>query len=355
MFKKILSPVEIWRHDLTSCLQDDVATVLLYAGQDPVVALGAAWEFYYPEGDYRREEYYFPCRDPQNPVASLAPFHPVTSKWHTPCDGEEGWEQVKESLSKGIPAIIAVDNYYLPFRPAYQDVHTNHLIVLYGIDEEAGVVHVLDNKPPQFNATIPIDVLHAARRSVNPGSDRSLYFYTNNPIESRWLEVKVTGEFPQVTKEWVRGVIAENLKGFRDRTESGVYRGQQGLADYLAAIVQRAKGPEGPDVMDELYVVGWAVQQQTALHGDFLIKVGRDLGWHRLAEIGRDVNALAHHWSDLRMLGAHNRHCAADVTERIARRAAMLLNEQERVLQQLEWVLDDSSENCECAEGGSGS
>lgn len=340
MFKTILSSMQIWRHDLSSCLQDDIATVLLHNGQDPVVALGAAWDFYYPAGDFRREEYYFPCRWPEDPAKSLAPYHPVTSRWHFPKTGDEGYEQVKTDLQNGTPAIIAVDNYYLPFRPAYQDVNTNHLIVLYGIDEEAGVAYVLDNKPPQYQATIPLEVLHAARQSANPANDRSLYFYTNNPIESRWLEVNVTGAFPEVTPEWVAEVLTENVRKFRTESRDGVFLGLQGLAAYLQEIKTRASVAEtGPDAMDEIYVVGWAVQQQTALHGDFLTAVGRRLGWHRLAELGREVNRLAHEWSDLRMIGAHHRYNSTEMVERIEKRADRLVNLYENVLNRMEWLL----------------
>ncbi len=58
-------PVEaplLWYRDPISCLQSTFASVLDRAGVNPLVALGAGWEFLYVPDDVRSEEFYYPCR-----------------------------------------------------------------------------------------------------------------------------------------------------------------------------------------------------------------------------------------------------------------------------------------------------
>jgi len=331
----VLPEIEYWRHDLSSCLQDCLATLLIQRGHDPVPALGAAWDFYYPPGDFRPEEYYYPCRW-DGLAESVLPYHPVTSRWRTPPGPGAAWAEVRAEVEAGRPAIVAVDNYHLPFRPAYGDVHTNHLVIVYGFDDDASVAHVIDSKPPRFRGSVRMDDLSAARGSANPAHhDRDL-FYTQRPIEGRWLEVRVGGDFPELTPEWVRTVVERNVERFLDREGDGAFSGLTGLRDYLADVADRAGEADGPRVMDELYVVGWAAQQCAGLHADFLAAAGRRLGRPRLAELGRDVDRLAHHWSDLRMLGAHCRAEPAAAAGRIRARTVQLVSDTQRALARME-------------------
>jgi hypothetical protein len=337
----VLPAMSIWRHDLSSCLQDALATVLLHHGRQPELVLGAVWDFYYPPGDMRSEEYYYPCRWPSL-GQSLAPYHPITSRWHFPANAAAGWQEVREAILRGAPAIVAVDNYFLPFRPAYGDVHTNHLIIVYGFDEAAGEAYVLENKPPYFNGAVSLDNLSAARDSYNPSlHDRDL-FYTNNPIGNRWLEFDIAQPFPELTRAWVREVVAANLKRYRSPSTDGAYSGMTGLAGWLADAAERVMGPTSSAALNELYVVGWACQQATGLHADFLTAAGHQLAWPRLVEIGRQVDRLAHHWSDLRMLGAHGGGEPAMVLPRVARRSRQLLNDQDLVLDEFDLLLGET-------------
>ncbi|WP_322923408.1 BtrH N-terminal domain-containing protein [Paenibacillus campi] len=336
--KSILEPIEIWRHDLTSCLQDSIATALIHAGIEPLPVLGARWNFYYEKGDYRREEYYYPCQDKNNPAESLSAYFPVHTHWNTPKDEQEAWEQLQAKIQEGKPVIVAVDNYYLPFRPAYQDVHTNHLIVVYGIDTEQEIVYVLDNKPPQFKGAIPIETLRQARNSLNPGSDRSLYFYTDNPIENRWLDVVIENFVAEPNEDWVKQVISKNLEAWSASSEDDTWLGIDGIERLLAQLHTRSLLND-PNAMDELYVVGWTIQQQTSLHGDFLIFIGNKLNVLKMAEVGRDVNRLAHAWSNLRMLGAHHRACGSEISNRLEEASLQLVLEYRKVLQKMKSII----------------
>src|SRR6185312_7338475 len=108
------------------------------------------------------------------------------------------------------PVIVAVDNFYLPFRPAYQDIHAGHLIIVYGFDEESELVYVLDSMPPAFMGPIALADLKAARSSLNPTDNRD-DFFSNAPVANRWLEINFNAPSPQLTRTWVANVIHANL------------------------------------------------------------------------------------------------------------------------------------------------
>jgi hypothetical protein len=335
-----LAPITLWYHDLCSCLHSCMATMLLYHGQDPKITLGAAWDFYHAPEDFRREEYYYPCRW-SSLASSIMPYHPITSHWHESANPETAWLAVKEAVIQKKPTIVAVDNFFLPFRPAYQDIHAGHLIVVYGFDDVKDEVYVADSPPPTYQGPMRIKQLQVARNSINPLDDND-YFFSSTNVANRWLEVELTGEFPALSREWVVEVIRENLKRFQEPSTELILSGMSGLSCYLSTLSERIAGPDRNHAAEELYVAGWSLQASTALHADFLMEVGRRLNWPGLVETGRHVDRLAHHWTALRILAAHIREATDEIVEpaeRIGYRAAQLVAEQSVVLEQLTWTL----------------
>ena len=334
----VLSPMSFWFHDLCSCLHDCIATVLIYHDQDPTLTLGASWEFYYSPADVRREEFYHPLPRPTL-AESMMPFHPVRSSWHASDDSDAAWSDVKALAADGQPVIVAVDNFYVPFRPAYGDVHAAHLIVLFGFDDATDEVYVLDSTPPTKRGPMPVREFLRARNSDNPVSGERDFFFAGAPIANRWLQLEIGTPFPALTREWVTEVIATNLRRFREPDASPGWAGMAGLTHYLHSICARALGPDAGNALQELYTVGWTAQGSTALHADFLMLAGRRLGWDRLVEVGRHVDQLANEWTALRMFGAHGFTRPDEVAERLRRRTVRFLSNYEQTLQLLEWVV----------------
>jgi hypothetical protein len=318
-----------WRHDLAGCLHACMATLLAFHGVQPLEALGAGWGFHYRPGDVRREEYYFPCRPGVSLLQSLAPYHPVRSRWHQPRSAGEGWEQVRDRLAAGQPVAVAVDNYHLPFRPAYHDVHSNHLVVVHGFDQERDTVLVLDQVPPSFDGAISGAVLAAARGSGNPARHERDMFFTDNPIAHRWLDVEVTAaHLPAFGAAAVGDALERNLRGF-ERDAPPAYEGLAGQARFLRHMTERLAA--GEDVADELFVVAGAVLAVTALHADYLAMAGARLRLPWLLELGREVERVAHHWTAVRIIAARSRGRPGGA-DSLRRRAAALGADHERAL-----------------------
>lgn len=336
--KVVLSPMSFWFHDLCSALHDCIATVLLYHQQDPIVTMGASWEFFYAPEDVRREEFYHPAPRPSL-AESMMPFHPITSAWHASSDAQAAWRDVRAIVARGNPVIVAVDNFNVPFRPAFNDVHAAHLIVVYGFDDETDEVYVLDSTPPTKMGPIPLADFLRARSSDNPVTGERDFFFAGEPIANRWLQLDIQPPFPELTREWVAEVISTNLRRFHEPGSSSGWRGMAGLTRYLDSIIARAGDGDGYDALQELYTVGWTAQGATALHADFLSAAARQLQWDHLAEVGRHVDRLANEWTALRMIGAHGFTRPDDVLERLRQRRTTFLSNHRLTLEMLAWTL----------------
>lgn len=328
-----LDPIGAWRHDLTYCLHTTAGVLLGFHGLAPLEVLGAYWGFHHEPGPVPREEYYFPLhRD--DLFASLAPYHPVSSRWHEPADAGQGWAEVRAAVAAGAPVAVAADNFHLPFRPAYQDVHTNHLLAVYGFDDEAGQVLVADPVPPAFQGPIPIAALTAARDSANPIKHGRDLFYTANPIGNRWLEVTVDGAGPPFDGSTVERVLAANLAGYDSPGTGTTLHGLAGLRTYLLAAADRFAAE--PVLVDELFLVGEPAMGLAGLHADYLRLAAGRLGLAPLVRPARLVEQVAHHWAALRITAASARDDRPAAVPGLRRRVGRLLDDTERALEALD-------------------
>lgn len=332
-----LDGIRHWRHDLTGCLHVAMGALLSFRGLDPLEVLGAAWTFRHRPTDIRREEYYFPGAA-GSLLASLAPYHPVSSSWHVPPDAQAGWREVRAAVAAGVPVAVAADNFYLPFRPAYRDVHTNHLITVFGFDDENGTALVTDAVPPSFRGHIPVGVLTAARDSGNPIAGERDMFFTGNAIGNRWLEIEAGPDVPALTEDFAHHVIARNLAGFRESGDPAAYRGMDGQFRFLRDIADRlAAGDAG--AIDEAFVVAGPTLAVTAVHADWLAMAGRTFEDPRLLEAARMVERVAHHWSAVRIVVATARPDPIAAASPLLGRADTLAADLERALGLLDLAL----------------
>lgn len=328
--------MEFWFHELCSCLQDCFGTLLRHQGQNPMNALGASWWFYHDMEPVRGEEFYYPAPRPSL-GENLMPFHQVRAEWREPADVESGWQDIRASILDGRPAIVAVDNFHMPIRPAFGDVHAAHLMVVWGFDDEAREVYLLESTPPQYTGPVGLEDFMRARASVNESRPHTRdYFFADSSIRGRWIDVTM-GEFPVVDREWVAQVVTANTRGFTAPGTGPGWAGLTGLESWLTRVCERAANvDEAGTALAELYTVGWAAQAATALHGDFLREVGNRFGCDALVYAGRSVDRLASQWTPLRILGAHGSAGGQSVAEQLWERSLRFVADHRNAVRQLE-------------------
>ncbi len=343
---QLTGPIQHWCRDLVSCLQSTFATVLTRAGHDPLEVLGAHWEFRYRPGDVRTEEFYYPCAVTGDLAASLAPHHPVSSSWHQPAsqdrdDPAATLAEIVAALAADQLVIAAVDNFYLPFRPAFGDVHAAHLLVVFGVDLPAGQVYVSDAMPPAFRGPIPIADFIKAWSSANPADSQDVFF-SDAKIDRRFMTVTIGQPFPVLDSALLRTVLSANLAGYhepadqnpsqhrqdnseinRPGDQAGDWVGRAGLDRFLAATLDACAHGDVA-LLAETYPFGWGVQAQASLHAELLRRFGSQAGQPALCEAGRLVEATAHAWTGLRMTAAHGLTDPAACARDLARHAGAL-------------------------------
>lgn len=312
---------ELWYRDPTSCLQTTFAAVLARSGADPLAVLGAGWRFLHLPGDVRSEEFYYPCPDAGADLGgALAPHHDLHSRWWQPADPDDVWREMRATLADDRLVIAAVDNFHLPFRPAYGDVHAAHLVVVYGLDEARGVVHVSDAMPPAFRGAVPIEAFLRSWGSANPPDDQDAFF-SDSRIGRRCLDVRLDTPAPALTPDLLGGYLRTDTELFA--TASSTRTGLTGMDEFVGELVDRCRAGDA-DALRELYPFGWGMQAQAALHGELLRRCGRAWGDPELAGAGRAVEAVAHGWTGLRITGAHGLDDPRAIAPDIAHHATVL-------------------------------
>lgn len=315
---------ELWYRDLISCLQATCASVLARQGVDPLSVLGAGWRFLHIPGDVRPEEFYYPCvADESGDIdlgAALAPHHGLRARWWQPSDENDIWRELRANLNERRLVIAAVDNFYLPFRPAYGDVHAAHLVVVYGLDETRGVVYVSDAMPPAFGGTIPIDDFARSWSSENP-TDVQDAFFSDARIGRRCLDVHLDAPPAPLTPERFGGFLRTDVEAFATATSART--GLNGYDEFAAELLDRCRAGDA-GTLRELYPFGWGMQAQASLHGELLRRCGREWADPALAGAGRAVEAVAHAWTGLRITGAHGLEDPVAVAPDIAHHATLL-------------------------------
>lgn len=327
--------IQLWTRDLGSCLHATLATVLLHAGHDPVTVLGAPWEFRRRPGAWSSEEYYF-FAEPDSLARRLALFHPFESTWHRSED--RGLDELHDALAAGVLPIAAVDNFYLPFRPAFHDVHAAHLLVVYGIT--ASEVFVSDAQPPAFQGPIPIADFLASWGSLNPPDDADVFF-SASPSGRRWLRAVMREPVPEPDLNWLGHVIRGNLARYRQESPADTQTGVAGLRRYLDELCSHSPGTDAAaEALSELYVISWNIQAQAGLHAEFLRRQAMRWDIRELAEAAAAVDAVAHGWTGVRMTGAHARVWQRNRFDELRRHSAELVRRLEVALDGLDLTAD---------------
>jgi hypothetical protein len=331
-------------------LQSTFASTLAHAGADPLEVLGAHWEFLFKPGDVRSEEFYFPCRHDGDLGRSLAPHHPVRSRWSRPADQADPLAEIRAAVHADRLPIVAVDNFHLPFRPAFGDVHAAHLIIVYGLDERRGRIYLSDAMPPAFQGPIAITDFLRAWSSANP-RDVQDAFFSDSDIDRRLLMVRLGDHFPALDARLLKHVLSANLALFQadhsdghsdghgdDHSDGhgdghgGVgWAGRAGLRRFTDDLIDRARAGDAR-ALEETYPFGWGMQAQASLHGELLREWGARHDVPEVREAGRYAEAVAHAWTGLRITAAHGRTDPVAASADLARHARVLRSAYESAM-----------------------
>jgi hypothetical protein len=285
----------------------------------------------------RPEEFYWPCSRPGDLVGSVLPHHEASSRWLV-APPQDPLSALRPVLQDNRLPVLAVDNYHLPFRPAYHDVHAAHLLVVYELGTDS--VAVCDSMPPAYQGRLPVADLLRSWRSTNP-RDHQDVFFSGSGIDARWLDVRLGTPFPELTADRLVPALAANVRGFGDQHDQHGQHGHRvgltGLRRFTAELVQRAERGDGT-ALAQAYTFGWGMQAQAELHGELLGRCGAQWQAPALAEAGRLVAKVARCWTGLRVTAAHGTVEPARWVDHLARHGERLRRAYEEAVESVDRV-----------------
>lgn len=132
-----------------------------------------------------------------------------------------------EHLASGQPAIVAIDAYYLPFRPAYHRIHSSRT-VLVRKGGAAGETLIHDGWAPASEGVLCARDLDRARFSMVPMDPEREPLFAGKPVLGEWFNLDVTRLPLKTDAGWVVSMI-DTLK--REMMQSAMDdRGTYGLS-----------------------------------------------------------------------------------------------------------------------------
>lgn len=302
-----------WYFDPLSCLYSTIGTLLHSYGRDPLRVLGRNCQFELCPLDVPLAEYYHIERPGSlGLVDTIAPDLSVDSIWESLGSISELADHVQR---EGF-VVLAVDNFYLPFRPAFNDVHAAHLVIVSDsrVDPVDGLqFYLIDAQPPAFRGWISADAVAASTFSHNP-PDVQDKFFSAKPIEGRFLRFELPTA-SSVRELSLRDSLSRMATNWTNPTVSDNYLSGLPAVDYLATELARSTDDASDTSvsLSMLYTFGWSPQAEAFLAASNFTQAAQrenDLCLLKIAGLMRDVSLA---WTELRLAGAYSDQKAAVV------------------------------------------
>ena len=184
-FMESARPYQLTASSIFRNIERLVCEIAPRAGQSH---LGARWSFAWPVSRDREQlcEYSFPS-GPRPFVKLLAVRTGLCIAEHQDPDGRG----LHEHLARGESAVVAVDSYHLPYRPAFGRVHSHRTILVKPM-KDPNNIWVEDEWPPRYFGPLSAKILDGARYSGVPLERELEPIYAGRPIHGDWFSAKVS-------------------------------------------------------------------------------------------------------------------------------------------------------------------
>jgi len=172
-----------------------------------VPLLGLRCSFGFPESSGGIHEFDLPYAEAPDVLARLESRGGLSITRH---EGRSEDENLLNHLRGGGSAIVGVDAFHLPFRPAYGRVHSCRSVLVRGLESQGddGQFEVLDGWRPSSTGVIGRDTLERARFSEVTREGGREPLFSGHPVQGVWFAVR---ELPPVERMADSGWIERTL------------------------------------------------------------------------------------------------------------------------------------------------
>jgi hypothetical protein len=109
-----------------------------------------------------------------------------------------------DRVELGQPVVVAVDSHELPYRPAWQRVHSARTIIVDRVERDTGTAEITDIWMPSYTGSIHLADLDRARASQVPHDIRREPLYAGAPLRKRWWTLALAADPPIGRTEGMR-------------------------------------------------------------------------------------------------------------------------------------------------------
>jgi hypothetical protein len=230
---------------VSDCFHNALAAQLLYMGLNPNIILADYLSFLYDSDsgymgvnylykyntsvEFTEEELntsfelaYFPVPEPFDRESIKNKYKifedRIIVRMYLEKDADRAYSRVKELIDENIPAVVAVDLFYMQYHKAYKKEHGLHYVVITGYNEEEGWFELFDKyrlSGSDFDGRLPIEEVQLARNSDNPQKNALMGEFTR-PLQNVWCEVEIHNEF-NIQDDRIMAVLMESCKRMRSQ------------------------------------------------------------------------------------------------------------------------------------------
>lgn len=211
-----IEPVQVLRlpseyFTLYSCREDALASLLKWLHMDYYRIYAGSWNFSFRNGELKYEERNYPLLQMIYGIR-MVPGPAAFSR-------DEGPAFVEEQLAAGLPVLMGVDCYWVPWDSGYQTNHNRgHFFLVVDVDRDRESLTCVDGYFEQTGARLSFD--HAST-----GFSRWFYFERTEAAEPRdvayWLKDNSTEEILRFSEAIGAGELNFDIRNRNLYTEEG--------------------------------------------------------------------------------------------------------------------------------------
>ncbi len=131
--------------------------------------------------------------------------------------------EIRDKIKAGLPVMVTVDIFYLPYNPHYQIYNALHCIILSDDSAASSEIPVIDWYQWKYKGTVPQELFYEARNSLCPNGESP---YSGRPAGNEWSWLDPSdwrGEAPELLRATVSNAISQFYEGEQISTDGNYY------------------------------------------------------------------------------------------------------------------------------------
>lgn len=268
----------------------------------------------------------------------------VKDRWFN--DPEEEWQYILDMFQYEVPAVVRVDDYYIPYTPSFMQGHHPHFVCVvdYCAEEDQVVVH--DPSFRVYDTKIPGESFRKAM--YHPDYESEVIHVFNTEIQSEVAYQKLIAHLEYnltqmlhpdpdiIYQRTSRKPMARENQHFKVGLK-GIYELSEGEDEFLA---REQMANEYLTKYGYMFYVVAEVAEQTELHAKYLQNKAQEYNLSGLLELSHNLDYIAQNWLIVKnMFFKASLRDAENMVTRAFNKVKAIAEQEERYLMDLSQLL----------------